>query len=102
MGYQKFTIETILGKSTLYAPEGWEFDKTAVEVWWHLLMETTDMLASKGKNGRKAQRFMENRLERIDALACVLADSLGMASHYWVMQAQTLAITQAKNRNENS
>lgn len=103
MPYQKITKDGIFGETSIYAPAGWEFDKTAVEVWWRLTQEVTDRLNVSGhpKPSRKLERFIDNRSQRIDALACVLSNSLGMASFFWVMEATKVARAEGKEPDEN-
>lgn len=81
---QELTLDTMMGPRPIAAPAGWEFDKTAVIAWSKLIEET------RTKDFKRLRdKFMVEA--KIEALANVLACSLGMATHYWVMAAREIA-----------
>jgi hypothetical protein len=65
------------------APGGWVFDKTAVIAWARLLNET------RQKDFRRQRdKFMSEA--KIEVLANVLANAIGMASTYWILRAREI------------
>ena len=82
---QILQIDTLAGKKPMAAPRGWTFNKTDKIVWVQLCARVRDR--------QKPQKLKRSQYEleaKIDALAIVLANSLGMASHYWMVKAAEL------------
>jgi len=83
---QTLTIDTIVGPKPIDAPAGWEFDKTATTAWSWLLTYTR-----RRSEKLKTQRDGYVIDGQIQALAIVLANSLGMAPFYWEKIAREMA-----------
>ncbi len=80
---QMLKLDTIVGEREIPAPGGWPFDKTAVIVWAAILAETR-------LKSFKRQRDKFVCEAKIEVLANVLANALGMASTYWVLEARAV------------
>lgn len=74
----------------IIAPDEWTFDETATEVWYWLLAETR-------RKEFKRQRDKFTCEAKIEVLANILANVLGMAGAYWVLQAREIAPKRVHN-----
>ena len=86
--YVVVSIDTITGKKEIPAPTG-GLDKTAISVWLWLLNHTEDHLILLEDPIAK-KRDIAVAEGKINALAIVLANAVGMASSYWEMEARRL------------
>lgn len=83
---QTLILDTICGPKPILAPDDWKFDKSATIVWSTLLRYTCEQ-----RHTPKSKRDGFVLAGKIDALANVLANSLGMATYYWITQARAIA-----------
>lgn len=84
---QILMLDTIMGPQPRYAPARWEFDKTAVIAWCALLHQVEELARPQ----RRRTRLMHHRIDgKIEVLCNVLANALGMASTYWLNQAEEI------------
>ncbi len=86
--YVMFSIDTIAGKKQIPAPTG-AMDKTAISVWVWLLNHTGDLIALR-ENPKAKKVDIAVTEGKINALAVVLANAVGMAATYWEMEARRL------------
>lgn len=85
-GWQTLTYDSIAGPQSIKAPAGWTFDSTQTSVWLWLCAHTRTRSSGKLKT-QKEIRFVEGK---IDALAQILANTLGMAAFYWQQAAKVV------------
>lgn len=81
--WQKLEIDTITGRRHIYAPDGWVFDKTAIHAWRQLVIANAEQFF-------KRRRDKDANDGRREALACLLANAVGMAAFYWDQEAERL------------
>jgi hypothetical protein len=85
---QTITIDSLSGPQKWPAPAGWDFDSTQSLVWVRLmnLYRTHKNLIRSHKTTKRDVAVMEGKM---DALANILACTLGMAGFYWIRAAKT-------------
>lgn len=79
------TIDTIAGRKQILAPAGWQYDKTARIAWTWMLNTVADM--TPPPKLVREQHVLDGELH---VLAIVMANSLGMAAHYWEQEAKRI------------
>jgi ribosome modulation factor len=85
--YQWLKVDTILGVREVKAPDGWIFDRTAITAWLWIVSFQHDLLTKDFKRARDRHVLVG----KVEALALVLANSLGMAGTYWELEAKSYA-----------
>ncbi|QIG66768.1 hypothetical protein EVB27_098 [Rhizobium phage RHph_TM16] len=85
--YQVLTVDTIAGPKKIKAPADWVFDTTAVTAWLWICNYQHDLLTKKFRS-IKERTYVEGKIE---GLAVVLANAIGMAAAYWSMESKKYA-----------
>lgn len=78
-------FDTFVGIKRMVAPGGWQFTKVDKLLWSALCRYTQDR---RRDQKRKRDEYVLDG--QIEALSKVLANSLGMSSHYWIIEARRL------------
>lgn len=87
---QVVMLDTIIGPQPRLAPASFHFDKTA-RIAWSRLVHYCDEHEKKSVDSRTLKRDIVKLEAKIEALADILASSLGMAGFYWKMAGQDFA-----------
>ena len=79
-------IDSIMGPRRLPAPQMTLPDKTSIHCWSRLLAASRRL----GAGGYKTKRAEADDRVQVGILALVLANAVGMAPPFWVMEAERL------------
>jgi hypothetical protein len=84
-GVQVILVDSPMGLRPLYAPAGWTYDKTARHLWSRL-HHVADLRREKQKT-KRAEAVLDGQIE---ILSIVIANSIGVASWHWMMEARRI------------